>query len=544
MGVVFESGDKAIHRKFHFQNMTQITSESLLIIGERSCLERFNYNNLPPYTKLEIKGSSDLANLKISFKTLQKRQIFINIGKIDFIKGTSLNKYAVEIEKFISNLKSLVDPGSINICYVKPRYHPNGIYEDEKTAAHYIANAYSAFLTNFPQTILFTQDGKDIWVSQAYRSLFHDMIKKPEDRWQEEQRYKQLVDLNAMDQQSGHTSHSRNTSDVKSYHLVPDYQDKISNKEEPVYEPVQPLPPPSVKSRKSSSSSSSSSSSKKSSTKKVDTNLEEINPTPKLARSYIYCRNLPSGGVDKIDPYVKIVSESNSIHVLNAKTEVLDNIANPVFHQFVEFEYTRPQDILKFKIFDSNTFKDKLVDEIPITMVSLNLVRLNHTRAEGRANHFNYMEFDLPKGGTICIQTLNHQEIKEVVKFKALARNLPNKKQDPYFEISLDGPEGLDFLAVYQSKYKKNTAQPDWDAAVVPLARLGNHGLNSTFNLKVWDFDKKSSNDYIGASRKISFRQAIENDGILEEVLYNQAKPENPVRGMIKLFDIDIDYHE
>ena len=244
--------------------MTQITSESLLIIGERSCLERFNYNNLPPYTKLEIKGSSDLANLKISFKTLQKRQIFINIGKIDFIKGTSLNKYAVEIEKFISNLKSLVDPESINICYVKPRYHPNGIYEDEKTAAHYIANAYSAFLTNFPQTILFTQDGKDIWVSQAYRSLFHDMIKKPEDRWQEEQRYKQLVDLNAMDQQSGHTSHSRNTSDVKSYHLVPDYQDKISNKEEPVYTPVQPLPPPSVKSRsrKSSSSSSSSSSSK------------------------------------------------------------------------------------------------------------------------------------------------------------------------------------------------------------------------------------------------------------------------------------------
>ena len=67
-------------RNFQLKNMPTLESNPLLIIGEASTLNRFNYENLPPYTKHEINSALDLANLHIKFNNndnLEKRQIFL-----------------------------------------------------------------------------------------------------------------------------------------------------------------------------------------------------------------------------------------------------------------------------------------------------------------------------------------------------------------------------------------------------------------------------------------------------------------------------------
>ena len=160
--------------------MNPLMSEPLLIIGERSTLDRFNYNNLPPFTRVNISGSGELAELAPKFRSLEHRQIFVNIGKNDYLRKLPLQQFQMDIERFVNHLKNLVaDAKFLNICFVKPRYHKNNDIMEERAQAHYISLAYSIFLNSYPQTILFTQDSRDPWVSNAYRSLFFDMIRHP-----------------------------------------------------------------------------------------------------------------------------------------------------------------------------------------------------------------------------------------------------------------------------------------------------------------------------------------------------------------------------
>jgi len=160
--------------------MDHIVSEPLLVIGEGSTLNRLNFNNLPPHTKIEISGADDLAKLKIRFNALENRQIFLNLGKNDYLRKLPMVKFQSDMEKFVNNLSDVVgDRNFLNLSFIKPRYHANNNYEEEQRQAHYISLAYSVLLNHYPQTIMFTQDSRDPWVSQAYKSLFFDMIRHP-----------------------------------------------------------------------------------------------------------------------------------------------------------------------------------------------------------------------------------------------------------------------------------------------------------------------------------------------------------------------------
>merc|ERR1711920_192096 len=97
-----------------------------------------------------------------------------NVGKNDYIRGVSMRDFQHHIEEFVRRLSHIVgDKKHLNFCFIRPRFHKDADYNEEQKQAGYISMAYSIFLNHYPQTIMFTQDSRDEWVSQAYKSLFH-----------------------------------------------------------------------------------------------------------------------------------------------------------------------------------------------------------------------------------------------------------------------------------------------------------------------------------------------------------------------------------
>ena len=140
---------------------------------------------------------------------------------------------------------------------------------------------------------------------------------------------------------------------------------------------------------------------------------------------------------------------------------------------------------------NKNLLKDDLVSEISITVLSM-----RHAIGD-ELNTFGYNGFNLgPEKGEIFIQALDDQEYKEEVVFNALAFELPSDKNDPFFEICLANDNGDQHLEVFKSEYIKNTAHPDWGQFRIPISRFGREKLEGRFFFKIWDHDKRGSDDY------------------------------------------------
>lgn len=466
--------------------MPIINSEPLFIVGEKSTLDRFNYNNLPTtFTNLRITNAAELEAIELRFKTLEKRQIFVSIGRNDARKGTPIHLFEKQIENFVKNLKQLyADQKFLNICYVRPRYHKDGVYENEQHQARYVSSAYAILLNNFPQTILFSQDSRDYHVSLAYRSLFFNMHKHPVAKEVIKEAIVEKIVEQAVEER------------VKVEAVV---DDPISEKSLV----VEPVPAPRVEYTK--------------------------------LYLYVYCRNLPNKGLGKIDPYVQISSESN-VKITNSKTQTLDNNLNPTyFEDVLELEYSNLLDRITFKVKDEDIGKDDSIGELDIAVGKLLMNQgnenLNENHKSFGLNSFGYHELELSKGGLICVQALRKFEMEQRVNFSVAATGLPKMdtfgKADPYYQILLidaDKSGGPEYLQIFSSETLKKTLSPNWGESGLVLARLGEHGLAKKIIFKVWDWNNRSKDDYIGACTVTMAQVCAGHRSTLIDASKNEAK--------------------
>jgi len=439
--------------------MPIIQSEPLFVVGEKSTLDRFCYNELQRHTVKRIVDASELASIELQFKSLEERQIFVAIGRNDARKGTPIQLYEKYILDFVKNLKALyADRKFLNICYVRPRYHKNGVYEDEQMQARYIGATYQILLFHFPQTIMFSQDSRDPWVSNAYRGLFFKMHKhRP---------IQEAIKAKTIEE---HVKHEANP-------ILP----------EPVRapSPIQPIIVPRPASPV---------------------------PAPRLEFKtlylYIYCRDLPNKGMGTIDPYVKISSSDDRVKIGEKygyayKTNTVKNSIEPDYYMTpLEIQYHDLLNPLTFTVKDDDPGKDDTVGTL--NCVVGGLLKLDNK------NIFGYNKFTLSQGGEIYIQALNEAQMEDKVGFNVSAKGLPKMdgifgKCDPYFRIVLRNLEGDKFVPIYSSDTIKSTLNPNWGMIKLPIARFGVGGLellkSKRVIFKLYDWDNVGDDDYIGAS--------------------------------------------
>ena len=634
------------------QNVRIIESQPLLVLAERSAMDRLNFDNLPPYSKLEIRGAADLAALEIRFTDLKHRQIFVNVGKNDYIRGVSMRDFQHYIEEFIRRLSHIVgDKKFVNICFIRPRYHKDADYNEEQKQAGYISMAYSIFLNHYPQTIMFTQDSRDEWVSQAYKSLFHDMIRHPiadnkriaplppvknkEEEVEAEQEdpgllkelarakaeaeeaeQKRQAELEALaeaarrkqeeeereaerlakeeairaaiaaeeaererqaelerirkeeealeaeklaeelrrKQEEEEAKAAAEAAEAERLRVLAEAEEQAKlaaeeaerQRQEEMAQRAIEVRDQIVDTSKFDSEDSRTQSQADEEIYDIPNQSSEIAParpefppvamnTPKILHCFIYCKNLPdSGSSDKIDPYVKISAESPTVHIIDKKdkTETIKNQLNPVFMNEVIFEFEKPTDVVKFKLQNSNLFKDDTVDAIAITAIEL--------QNSNKSNYFGYNQHDFAnavgkngKPSSIFIQAIRHEDYQQKIEFDALAENLKDKKCDPYFQICLsDG--GFEFHKIFSSDTKKNDASPDWGKISLPLARFGIEKENAMFILKAWDYNKSTDDEFVGSTRPNKISNGLA-EGHLEFQLYNQSNQDDEMAGQMIL---------
>ena len=208
-----------------------------------------------------------------------------------------------------------------------------------------------------------------------------------------------------------------------------------------------------------------------------------------------YCRDLPNKGLGKIDPYVKISSESN-VKISSDKTKTLDNNVNPTYYDDVlELDYSNLLDQINFKVMDDDIGKDDSIGECNIAVGKLLM-------SEG-LNSFGYHRIELSKGGFLFVQAKHQFEMEQTVAFSVAATGLPKMdtfgKSDPYYQILLiDGKDGEmpEYLQIFSSETEKKTLSPNWGESKLQMFRLGEHGLANKVIFKVFDWNNRGKDDY------------------------------------------------
>merc|ERR1711879_352044 len=92
-----------------------------------------------------------------------------------------------------------------------------------------------------------------------------------------------------------------------------------------------------------------------------------------------------------------------------------------------------------------------------------------------------------------------------------------------------------DFLLVFSSEICKGTQKPNWGVVKIPLFRFGLAEMDTVMLVKVFDYNKRGKDDYIGCAKAFKWSSLVNQDAA-DMKLYDASKSgAKAIRGQLRI---------